>query len=195
MWAITPGRLSAEATVAAALCALRDGVDRVVVREPAHHQHIVVEGILEYAPPEKVCWRLGPGESPDRALSLGVGLHLAKAVEPGSWRAAAPFVSTGARARERLLAVGAWADRVLVSPVFAPLSKARHSEALGYAGLERLVRESPVPVLALGGVTAERAPGCIAAGCVGVAGIHSLLGDGASTRRQLIDAVHHTPLR
>lgn len=63
------------------------------------------------------------------------------------------------------------ADFVLVAPVFAPRSKESDRPPLGVAGLAEFVRRSPVPVLALGGVTPENGGACIEAGAVGVAGI------------------------
>jgi thiamine monophosphate synthase len=59
---------------------------------------------------------------------------------------------------------------VTVSPVFPTPSKPGYGPLLGPQGLARLVRCSPVPVLALGGVaSAEQAAACRAAGAAGVA--------------------------
>ncbi|MEV1288442.1 thiamine phosphate synthase [Micromonospora sp. NPDC049679] len=59
---------------------------------------------------------------------------------------------------------------VTVSPVFPTPSKPGYGPILGPQGLARLVRCSPVPVLALGGVaSAEQAVACVAAGAAGVA--------------------------
>lgn len=57
----------------------------------------------------------------------------------------------------------------MVSPVFPTPSKPGYGPPLGLDGLARLVARSPVPVLALGGVTPGNAAGCLAAGAAGVA--------------------------
>lgn len=57
----------------------------------------------------------------------------------------------------------------MVSPVFPTASKPGYGPPLGIDGLARLVARSPVPVLALGGVTPDNARECVAAGASGVA--------------------------
>ncbi|BCB86766.1 hypothetical protein Psuf_040790 [Phytohabitans suffuscus] len=57
----------------------------------------------------------------------------------------------------------------IVSPVFPTPSKPGYGPPLGLDGLARLAARSPVPVLALGGVTPGNAAGCLAAGAAGVA--------------------------
>lgn len=63
------------------------------------------------------------------------------------------------------------ADYVLLAPIFKPLSKDDKRPALGTRAIEQFARHSPVPVLALGGITPENARACVDAGAVGVAGI------------------------
>ena len=59
---------------------------------------------------------------------------------------------------------------VSLSPVFPTPSKPGYGPPLQPHGLARLVRRSPVPVLALGGIaTPQQAAACRAAGAVGVA--------------------------
>jgi thiamine-phosphate pyrophosphorylase len=60
-------------------------------------------------------------------------------------------------------------DYVTVSPVFPTPSKPGYGPALGVTGLAELAALSPVPVLALGGVTPANAHECLAAGAAGVA--------------------------
>jgi thiamine-phosphate diphosphorylase len=57
----------------------------------------------------------------------------------------------------------------MVSPVFPTPSKPGYGPPLGLDGLARLAARSPVPVLALGGITPDNAAGCLAAGAAGVA--------------------------
>ncbi len=68
---------------------------------------------------------------------------------------------------ERAAAEGA--DYVTITPIFANASKPAYGPSLGLDGLRRVVAAVPVPVLALGGVTAENAVGCLGAGSAGVA--------------------------
>jgi thiamine-phosphate diphosphorylase len=65
------------------------------------------------------------------------------------------------------------ADYALLSPFFAPLSKVSERRELGIEGFHRLADGSRIPVLALGGVSAERIPAAYRAGARGVA----VLGD------------------
>jgi thiamine-phosphate pyrophosphorylase len=63
------------------------------------------------------------------------------------------------------------ADLIVLAPVFAPLSKTAERPALGLAKLADFARRSPVPVIALGGITESNADACIQAGAAGIAGI------------------------
>ncbi|HEY2540814.1 MAG TPA: thiamine phosphate synthase, partial [Stellaceae bacterium] len=62
----------------------------------------------------------------------------------------------------------AGADYVTISPVFLTASKPGYGPALGLDGLAAAAA-APGPVLALGGITAENAGLCRAAGAAGVA--------------------------
>lgn len=63
------------------------------------------------------------------------------------------------------------ADYALFGPVFAPLSKSSDLVARGLDELARAASAVRIPVLALGGITREKAAMCVAAGAAGVAGI------------------------
>ncbi|MGH3746690.1 MAG: thiamine phosphate synthase, partial [Micromonosporaceae bacterium] len=60
-------------------------------------------------------------------------------------------------------------DYVTVSPVFATASKPGYGPALGVDALRAVCHRFPMPVYALGGVTAANAGDCVAAGSAGVA--------------------------
>jgi thiamine-phosphate pyrophosphorylase len=63
------------------------------------------------------------------------------------------------------------ADYILLAPIFKPLSKDDKRPALGTGAITAFVRRSPVPVLALGGITPDNARACVDAGAAGIAGI------------------------
>jgi thiamine-phosphate diphosphorylase len=60
-------------------------------------------------------------------------------------------------------------DYVTLSPIFESASKPGHGPALGLDGLRDVVDEVTIPVVALGGVDAEIADGCVRAGASGLA--------------------------
>ena len=73
--------------------------------------------------------------------------------------------------REIRAACAGGADYVLVGHVFPTASKEGMGEALGVDFLRRACRKASVPVLALGGITAEHVPVVLQAGAAGFAGI------------------------
>ncbi|WDZ85320.1 thiamine phosphate synthase [Micromonospora cathayae] len=67
-------------------------------------------------------------------------------------------------------------DYVTLSPVYPTGSKPGHGPPLRPAGLADLIRYSPVPVLALGGVTTpDQVHACVGAGAVGVAVLGAIM--------------------
>lgn len=118
------------------------------------------------------------GGDPAAALAAGATrLHLpARAL--GAAAACSAPVGSGASvhdAGELAAAVEVGVAYVTVSPVWPTASKPGHPAPLGLDGLRRLAVASPVPVLALGGVTIERAAAAVRAGAYGVAAIAPFL--------------------
>lgn len=70
------------------------------------------------------------------------------------------------------------ADYVTLSPVYPTASKPGYGPALGVAGLAGVLRAVPghPPVVALGGITADRAGACRRAGADGVAVLGAVMG-------------------
>jgi thiamine-phosphate pyrophosphorylase len=102
--------------------------------------------------------------------AAGVHLQAAAAVAPARQRlGAAVIIGMSAHAvADVAAAAAAGADYVTLSPIFLTNSKPGYGPALGVAAL-RMAAGHGTPVLALGGVTAETAPACLAAGARGVA--------------------------
>jgi thiamine-phosphate diphosphorylase len=66
---------------------------------------------------------------------------------------------------------GAGADYLIAGTVFPSTSKPAGTPAMGLEGLKAIVAATNVPVLAIGGVTADRMAGVEATGAAGVAAI------------------------
>lgn len=87
-------------------------------------------------------------------------------------------------------------DYVTLSPVYATASKPGYGPPLAPAGLERLATDSPVPVVALGGITtAEQVAACVRAGAAGVAVMGAVMraDDPAKVVAALLAALPSTP--
>jgi thiamine-phosphate pyrophosphorylase len=113
----------------------------------------------------------------DVALAAGAaGLHLpAGSIAPRRYRAIVPenfLIGVSCHIVDEVRrAADEGADYVVYGPIFAPLSKPSDLPPRGLDGLSEAARAASIPVLALGGITRENAPSCIAAGASGIAGI------------------------
>jgi thiamine-phosphate pyrophosphorylase len=100
----------------------------------------------------------------------------------------------GASARtveEAVAGMRAGADYIGAGPVYATGSKPDASPPIGAAGLRAIVRAVEIPVIAIGGVTAERVSEVLAAGAHGIAVIEAVACDPDPTAatRQLREAL------
>lgn len=84
-------------------------------------------------------------------------------------------VSAGTLA-EATAAIAAGANYLGVGPIFGTQSKADAGSPIGTQLLRELVRRSTIPLVAIGGITAENAGIPIRAGAIGVAVISSVAG-------------------
>ena len=118
--------------------------------------------------------RLVVGGDLELARSVGAdGVHLPEGLADRTLAAkAAGFLVTVAAHDGAALvdAIRFGADAALLSPVFATASHP-NAPALGVTRFSALVRESLIPVYALGGISASTAPRLWDSGAVGIAGV------------------------
>ncbi|MEF3128494.1 thiamine phosphate synthase [Rhizobium leguminosarum] len=67
-------------------------------------------------------------------------------------------------------------DYTGVGPVFATPTKADHKQPIGFDGLAKLVKASPVPSVAIGGLKADHVAQVFAAGAKGLAVVSAICG-------------------
>lgn len=111
----------------------------------------------------------------DLALSVGAhGLHLPRWARPPSGLPSGFIVSASVHDEAEVALRAPAADVLIASPVFPTASHAG-DDALGIEGLVRLVRASPKPVVALGGISVENAASLGGTGVAGIAAIGAFL--------------------
>jgi thiamine-phosphate diphosphorylase len=111
----------------------------------------------------------------DVALASGAhGVHLrgdSVSVDVARRLLAAPFlVGRSVHTVEQASSASA-ADYLIAGTVFSSPSKRDAAELLGLDGLRAIVRATTVPVLAIGGITADRIADVLATGAAGIAAI------------------------
>jgi thiamine-phosphate pyrophosphorylase len=155
---------------AAAAARLPRGSIVVVRARDAKKRAALAEALHRFAP-------LLIADDPALALQIGAaGLHLpeARMKQAHHWRLRRPdwIITSSAHSLSALLHAHAL-DAVFLSPVFATASHAG-TRALGPARAAFIAAAAPVPVYALGGITARNAP-LLAPAFSGIAAIGSLL--------------------
>jgi thiamine-phosphate pyrophosphorylase len=129
--------------------------------------------------------RLSISADIDLAQMVGAGVHLQSAatVEAARQRlGAGAVIGVSAHGQGEVAAAAiAGADYVTLSPIFLTGSKPGYGPALGLAAIAGAAKLG-IPILALGGVVAERVGACLAAGASGVAVMGEVMRSGDPCR-------------
>lgn len=135
----------------------------------------------------------------EAAMAAGAaGVHLPRDGDPAAARRnLGPSALVGLSAHdlgEAQRATAGGADYVTLSPVFASASKPGYGPPLGLRTLAEIAAAVALPVLALGGITAERVCDCLAAGAAGVAVMGQVMAaeDPAAVVGEFAAAFHET---
>lgn len=115
-------------------------------------------------------------DRPDVALAAGAhGVHLrGDSVAAERVRAIAPsgfLIGRSVHERAEAVRAGAGVDYLVMGTVFATPGKRDRSRLAGLQGLEAACRDAEVPVLAIGGMSADVLPRVAAAGAAGIAAV------------------------
>ncbi len=94
---------------------------------------------------------------------------------------------------EAQAAAASGVDYLIFGPIFATPSKAPFGPPQGLHHLAQVCQSVSLPVLAIGGITLQNAPSCLAAGAAGLAAIR--LFQDSSDLPRLIQVLHALPLR
>jgi len=181
-----------EASIAHAIAA---GVDWVQIREkdlPARRLLALAETAVREARQHGTT-RVVVNDRLDVALAAHAhGVHLGKRSMPVDLvrRLAPPEFLVGVSCHsleEARAAEAAGADYLLLGPIFPTPSKLQYGPPLGLATLREVTLQISIPVIALGGITADRVAACREHGAAGIAAIR--LFQEADSIRALVDSL------
>jgi thiamine-phosphate pyrophosphorylase len=114
----------------------------------------------------------------EAAAATGVGVHLPAGASPAQARARlgkGALIGLSVHSARESAAAHPAADYVTLSPIFPSISKPGYGPALGVRGLAEAVAHSKIPIVALGGVTADNLAPCLAAGAAAVAAMGAVM--------------------
>ncbi|ENN88142.1 thiamine-phosphate pyrophosphorylase protein [Rhizobium freirei PRF 81] len=141
--------------------------------------------------------RLIVNDNVDAAIAIGAdGLHIGQ--EDLDARAArrmiGPDMILGLSVETEALTAAIDAgivDYAGIGPVFATPTKPDHKQPIGFDGLKRIIKLSPVPTVAIGGLKAEHVADALAAGADGLAVVSAICGrpDPAAATALIAEAI------
>jgi thiamine-phosphate pyrophosphorylase len=181
-----------DATIAQAIAA---GVDWVQIREkdlPARRLLALTEAAVKHAR-QQGRTRVMVNDRLDVALAAHAhGVHLGTRSMPVDLvRRLAPrefVVGVSCHSLEEARAAeAAGADYLLLGPIFPTPSKLQYGPPLGLARLREVTSQVSIPVIALGGITADRVAACREHGAAGIAAIR--LFQEADSIQALVDSL------
>jgi thiamine-phosphate pyrophosphorylase len=167
--------------------AVRAGIDVLQIRErdlPAGELCAIVVEIVTIARGSRT--RILVNDRADVALACGAdGVHLrADSVPPQHVRSIAPpgfVIGQSVHEVTEARTAAPHVDYLIAGTVWRTLSKPPEQPTLGVAGLAAIVQSVDVPVLGIGGVTAERLVEVQSSGAAGAAGIGLFLDPAAAS--------------
>ena len=166
---------------------LRAGVEMIQLRErdlSARELFALTQAVLRLPNPRGT--KLLVNDRTDVAIAAGAaGVHLrGGSIEAGRIRTIVPgdfAIGVSCHTVEEVaVAESEGVDFVVLAPIYVTPGK---GAPLGLGPLEEAARRVRIPVLALGGVTAERARECRNAGAAGIAGISVFQHQGSADSR------------
>ena len=139
---------------------------------PEAEQGELLRALISLAPPFQA--KVTLHGDPTLARDTGAdGVHLAAGSDAAAARRLLgknALIGTSIHSAEEAREIDpAVVDYVIAGPIFETASKPGYSPALGPEGLALIVKARAVPAIAIGGITPETIPDCIAAGASGVA--------------------------
>ncbi|MFJ2743009.1 thiamine phosphate synthase [Streptomyces sp. NPDC087440] len=198
LYLVTDTRLCGDRGVAATVAAaVKGGVTAVQLRDPgADARALFSLGRAIQAELDGTGVPLIVNDRLDVAVWLGAeGVHLGQRdVSPEvARRLLGPdaFVGLSVSRCEQLADVSDAVDHLGVGPVFAQSTKPDADVPIGLGGLARIVRESPLPSVAIGGIGVAEAAEVMGCGVAGIAVVSAVCGqpDPGVAARSLVDAL------
>lgn len=178
-----PAEAQAGAVVGTIRRAAAAGIDWVQVREKDLATRPLLELVRQaVAAARATATRILVNDRLDLAVVSGAaGVHLGgesvRVAEVRRWRegrfdpSAFAIGASCHSLREAQAAERDGADYLFFGPVYATPAKRPYGPPQGVEGLAEVCRRVRIPVIAIGGITAENAPECIRAGAAGMAAI------------------------
>lgn len=194
---ITDRRMARRPLPAVVAEALAGGCRWLLVREkdlPRSALIALVKEILDLARPYSA-WVSVSADAQATIEAAAHGVHLPQGADVHSARAqigAARWIGVSAHSQSEVeAAAAAGADYVTLSPIFSTQSKPGYGPPLGLTTLQQVAQAAPIPVIALGGITAENAAGCMEAGAAGVAVMGEVMraADPATAVQRLVKSI------